>query len=293
MLIKAIQFALKAHQSSQAMIITKPETIKENTDNSAAIGVFDSGVGGLSIAKCIHQTLPNENLIYVADTLYAPYGDMQPGDLAERVHAIAQYFLNKKVKAMVVACNTATVNVISQLRKEIDVPIIGVEPAIKPAAHESKNAKVGILVTQATAKNEHFSQLVNRYKNNAQVYIQACPGLVDLIEQGKIESEACQKLLQEYLTPLLNNGIDSLVLGCTHYPFLSKQIEAIAGEALTIYETATPVTKQLNRRLLALSIKAPVEQTGQCQFYSSKASSQQSELFSKLWQQTVHLQPLN
>ncbi len=274
------------------MLNTQSRTRKEHSDNSAAIGVFDSGVGGLSIASCIHQTLPNENLIYVADTLHAPYGDMQPQALAKRVHAIAQYFLSKQVKAMVVACNTATVNVIGQLRQEIDVPIIGVEPAIKPAALESKNAKVGILVTQATAKNEHFLQLVNRHKNGAQVHIQACPGLVDLIEQGKIDSIQCQQLLQEYLTPLLNKGIDSLVLGCTHYPFLIKQIENIAGKHLTIHQTATPVTNQLKRRLTDSLLEAPTTQQGQCQFLSSKVSTQQQKLFSKLWQQTVNLQPL-
>ncbi|PKI14326.1 glutamate racemase [Colwellia sp. 12G3] len=256
------------------------------------MGVFDSGVGGLSIAKCIHQTLPYENLIYVADTQYAPYGDIQHDILTKRVHSIAQYFLSKKVKAIVVACNTATVSVISQLREEIEVPIIGVEPAIKPAALASKNAKVGILVTQATAKNKNFIQLVERYKNDAQVSIQACPGLVDLIEQGKIDNKECQQLLQQYLTPLLNEGIDSLVLGCTHYPFLIKQIKAIAGDQLTIYETATPVTQQLKRRLAALSVNASLEQTGQCQFLSSKVSSQQQELFSKLWGQSVDLKPL-
>ncbi len=217
---------------------------------------------------------------------------MQHEALAMRVHAIAQYFLSKNVKAMVVACNTATVNVISQLRKEIEVPIIGVEPAIKPAALESKNAKVGILVTQATAKNAHFNQLVNRYKNGTQVYIQACPGLVDLIEQGRIDSKECQQLLQAYLVPLLNEGIDSLVLGCTHYPFLITQIKAIAGSELNIYETATPVTKQLKRRLAALSISASTKQVGQCQFLSSKVSSQQQQLFSKLWQKPVDLKAL-
>jgi glutamate racemase len=217
---------------------------------------------------------------------------MQHSDLTKRVHSIAQYFLSQKVKAMVVACNTATVNVISQLRKEIEVPIIGVEPAIKPAALESKNAKVGILVTQATAKNERFTQLVNRYKNDAQVYTQACPGLVDLIEQGRIDSNECQQLLEKYLTPLLDEGIDSLVLGCTHYPFLIDQIKAIAGSQLNVYETATPVTKQLKRRLTELSIAAPTKQLGHWQFLSSKVSSQQQELFSKLWHQPVDLQPL-
>ena len=150
------------------------EKISKNVNNKQAIGVFDSGVGGLSIAQCITDLLPDEELIYVADSKFAPYGKLSTGDIIKRVNHISDQLVAMNVKAIVIACNTATVNAIDQLRQRIDIPIIGVEPAIKPAASNSKTKSVGLLVTQATAQNKRFIALVDKYSNNTKVHIQPC-----------------------------------------------------------------------------------------------------------------------
>lgn len=277
------------------IIISKTEKVNLKSINSsnqnAAIGIFDSGIGGLSIAKCISKQLPNENLIYVADSLHAPYGDKSVDFIIERVNLIAQQLINQGVKALVIACNTATVNAIKQLRTRVGIPVIGVEPAIKPAAKLSKAKKVAVLVTQATSENKRFLSLINEHHNGAQVIIQPCPGLVEIIEQGQQHSPACQVLLQSYLQPLLSQGIDTLVLGCTHYPFVQQQINAITGNAIQVVETAEPVTLQLSRQLAQTNIVNSSNQLGHHQFFSSEPSENQQQLFNQLWQTEVNLKP--
>ena len=229
-------------------IVSSPLNFNSSVNNNP-IGIFDSGVGGLSIAKYIKQHLPNEKLIYVADTQHAPYGEKSTDFIIERVNVIAHQMLTKNIKALVIACNTATVNAIDQLRASISLPIIGVEPAIKPAAIYSKSKSVGILVTQATATNKRFLTLVEKFSNGAEVTIQPCPGLVELIEQGQIESQQCIELLNHYLNSLMNKGIDTIVLGCTHYPFLQEKIKTFCGNKIKIMDTAAPVTNELQRQL--------------------------------------------
>lgn len=215
----------------------------------APIAIFDSGIGGLTIANRIEKYLPNEQLIYVADHKFAPYGEKSVVFIQQRVNEIANYFVSKKVKAIVIACNTATVNAIDQLRTRINIPIIGVEPAIKPAAKQSINKKVGILVTLATSKNERFLSLVSQHKNGAKVFIQPCAGLVEAIERNELEADSTRQLLTSYLLPLKEKHIDTLVLGCTHYPMLEKQIKAIIGKEITLIDTALAVSKQLKNQL--------------------------------------------
>ncbi len=260
--------------------------------NDAKIGIFDSGIGGLSIAKCIAEQLPNENLIYVADSLHTPYGEKSVDFIIERVNTIAEQLLRRDVKALVIACNTATVNAITQLRSRVDIPVIGVEPAIKPAALSSKNKKVGILVTLATSKNPHFRALVNNHHNGAEVFIQPCPGLVEMIEQGQQNAHHCRVLLNSYLEPLLIKGIDTLVLGCTHYPFVKQQISAIVGDAIKIIETAEPVTLQLSKTLIKANIASVSTRLGQQQFFSTAMGKNQQKLFNQLWQTEINLQAL-
>ncbi|WP_220465961.1 MULTISPECIES: glutamate racemase [unclassified Colwellia] len=258
--------------------------------DTPAIGIFDSGIGGLSIAKCIHQHLPNENLIYVADSQFAPYGDKSSAEIIERVNKIADWLIRQQVKAIVVACNTATVSAIDQLRLRVSIPIIGVEPAIKPAALHSKTKKVALLVTGATAINTRFLSLVNKHKNGAEIYIQPCPGLVELIEQGLHESEQCLEILHTFLQPLVQSNIDTLVLGCTHYPFVRSLIQRIVGDKITIMETAQPVTDQLTRQLANQGLLASTLSISQQHFFSSKVSKQQAKLMSVLFGQNVTLQ---
>lgn len=260
--------------------------------DSRPIGIFDSGVGGLSIAKCITQQLPNENFIYLADNLHAPYGNKSTKFIVERVNTIAQTLVKKNIKALVIACNTATVNAIDQLRQQLSIPIIGVEPAIKPAALYSKNKNIAILVTQATANNARFLNLVQRFSMGANVIIQPCPGLVELIEQGNIDSADCHNLLLNYLLPLKDQQIDTIVLGCTHYPFLIEKINHIIGHQIKIIDTAAPVTKELSHQLMRHKLYAPKNNTSNQAFYSSKNNNFVSDIFNDLWRDNTnkHLQ---
>ncbi len=237
--------------------------------------------------------MPNENIIYIADSFHAPYGEKSVDLIIERVNVIAGKLIDKGVKAIVIACNTATVNAIEQLRSQMDIPIIGVEPAIKPAAKQSASKKVAILATQATSKNQRFNDLVDLHHNGADVYIQPCPGLVEFIEQGLQHSQACNTLLANYINPLVNKGIDTLVLGCTHYPFVQKQISAIAGEEVNIIETAAPVTLQLEKKLTERNITACHSQQGKHHFFSSLVNKQQQKVFSQLWQSSLTLNSLD
>jgi len=252
------------------------------------IGIFDSGIGGLSIAKFIMQQLPNEQLIYVADSLHAPYGEKPTAFIIERVNRVAQILQERKVKAMVIACNTATVNAIDQLRAIVDIPIIGVEPAIKPAAIYSKTKKVGILVTQATANNKRFLALIERFSNGAQVLVQPCPGLVELIEQGKLQSHQCADLLAHYLIPLINQGVDTIVLGCTHYPLLQEKIVNLCGPQIKIMDTAAPVTNELQRQLIINQLPTTSKESATIEFLSSSPSGALDKLSASLINQVVN-----
>jgi glutamate racemase len=279
---------------TQNQLVAKKTVVplKSVPANSQAIGVFDSGIGGLSIAKCIHQNLPHENIIYVADSQFAPYGNKSSANIIERVNKISDWLINQQVKAIVVACNTATVSAIDQLRLRVSIPIIGVEPAIKPAAIQSKTKKIALLVTQATAVNTRFLSLVNKHKNGAEIYIQPCAGLVELIEQGLYKSEQCRKKLKAFLMPLLQSNIDTLVLGCTHYPFVRQLIQDIIGDKITIMETAQPVTEQLARQLEIKGLLASHQHISQQHFFSSEISQEQAQLMSVLFGKNIPLQQL-
>ena len=250
------------------------------TEANRPIVIFDSGLGGITIAKEIRQQLPSENLIYLADSAFAPYGDKSPAQIIKRVNAIANWCKTLTAKSLVVACNTATVTAIDSLRAQYAMPIIGVEPAIKPAAKASLTKHIGILATQATASNSRFLALSTQHANNCQVHIQPCPGLVELIEQDQSESAACQALLMQYLTPLLEHNIDHLVLGCTHYPILTEQINALLKEHSTIdvelMETAKPVTQQLKQTLSEAQLLASNNQHPWQQFYTTAQIEQQN-----------------
>ncbi|WP_206485484.1 glutamate racemase [Thalassotalea sp. G2M2-11] len=271
------------------MTLTRPQSLPPALTPSQAIGVFDSGLGGLTITKQIVTHLPNEHLIYVADSAYAPYGELTTAQIHQRANTISHWLVKQGCKAIVIACNTATVNVIEQLRARFSLPIIGVEPAIKPASQISNNKKVAILVTQATARNSNFLSLVEQHKNDSEVVIQPCPGLVELIEQGEMASPKCQQLLAHYLQPLLKQNIDTLVLGCTHYPFVSDLIKKLLGDKVALVETSTPVTLQLIKQLEKFHLLNDNSTSGQQQFYSSLANEVQQQLFIKLWGKQLEL----
>ena len=213
------------------------------------IGVFDSGVGGLSILDEALQQLPHHNYIYFADSANAPYGDKPPQWIAERSLQICHYLMEQDCSAIVVACNTATAEAIATIRSTLDIPIIGVEPGIKPAAMQSQNGIVGVLATEATLNSDKFNALLANLPEHCQFIKQAGAGLVPLIEAGLIETPEMQALLRSHLKPILDQGADTLVLGCTHYPFLKKMIRAVVGDSMTLIDTSDAVVRQLLRQI--------------------------------------------
>lgn len=264
-----------------------------HTSNNRPIGIFDSGVGGLSIVNCIKEQLPNEKIIYIADSLYAPYGDKPDDIIIKRVNVIVNELVQQNCKALVIACNTATVIAVEQLRAKVSIPIIAVEPAIKPAVIQSKTKKIAILTTQATAKNQRFLTLVEKFKLDSSVYIQPCPGLVELIENNQLHSSKFKQLLQLYLTEILEKNVDTIVLGCTHYPFFADKIKSIVGKEITLMETALPVTEQLKRQLIKNKLTNTIPKDhltfAEHEFLSSEPSIQLNQLMSSLTQNTIQL----
>ncbi|MDI9309399.1 MAG: glutamate racemase [Limnohabitans sp.] len=211
--------------------------------NTHPIGLFDSGIGGTSIWKEIHQLLPNENTIYLADSKNAPYGKKTKEEIINLCFKNVDFLLGQKCKLIVVACNTATTNAIKELRAKYDIPFIGIEPAIKPAANLSETQTIGILATKGTLNSELFNRQVENY-SNIKILEQVGYGLVELIENGKIESEEMKNLLKLYLRPMITANIDYLVLGCSHYPYLIPQIKKILPEHIKIIDSGQAVAKQ-------------------------------------------------
>src|SRR5574340_1031098 len=185
------------------------------------IGVFDSGVGGLSVLREIRRELPGEHLLYVADSGHAPYGDKPRQMIEARSVAIVEFLLNRGAKAVVVACNTATGASVETLRARFAVPIVAMEPAVKPAAESTKSGVIGVLATSGTLGSGNFARLHQRFGAKVEILVQACPGLVELVEAGDLSGDRTRALIEKYLVPLLAQQADNIVLGCTHYPFLA------------------------------------------------------------------------
>jgi glutamate racemase len=224
------------------------------------IGVFDSGVGGLSILDEALRQLPQHDYIYLADSANAPYGEKSSQWIAQRSLQICQYLNNAQCDAIVVACNTATAEAIKQIRSTLSVPVIGVEPGIKPAAMQTQKGIVGVLATEATLKSDKFNALLATLPSECQFIRQAGAGLVPLIEAGKANSEETLELLTKHLEPIQIAGADTLVLGCTHYPFLRKAIRKLLGNSINLIDTSEAVVKQLKRQIEPLEeeIKSPL-----------------------------------
>jgi len=211
--------------------------------NDRPIGVFDSGIGGTSIWKAIHDLMPNEQTIYLADSKNAPYGQKSKAEIVALSMKNTDLLIEMGCKLIVVACNTATTNAIQELRAKYDIPFIGIEPAIKPAATNSKTQTIGILATKGTLNSELFNKTAEKYQDT-KIIEQIGYGLVQLIEDGQINSQEMTQLLYSYLTPMIEANIDYLVLGCSHYPYLIPQIKKILPEHIQIIDSGEAVAKQ-------------------------------------------------
>jgi glutamate racemase len=217
----------------------------------ASIGVYDSGVGGLSVLRALKAKLPGESFIYVADCGHAPYGDRPATFVESRARDIAGFLNQHGAKALVIACNTASVVAVQSLREMYTLPIVAMEPAIKPATQVSRSKVVLVLATSNTIRSPSVARLCSTYGADTRVILQACPGLADQVERGRFHDPVTQQLLESYLRPGLDAGADTIVLGCTHYAFLVEAIATIAGPAVTIVEPSGAIASQLSRVLPA------------------------------------------
>lgn len=224
------------------------------------IGVFDSGLGGLSVLQHLTVTLPAADFIYIADSANAPYGTKQDDFIADRSLQISQYLLQQEVSAIVIACNTATAAAVQHIREQCPVPVVAIEPALKPASLQSQTGRIGVLATASTLNSTRYQQLARQFTRQVTCYQQAANGLVEQVEAGALDSRETIRLLENYLQPMLENDVDQLVLGCTHYPFLLPAIRAITGDVVTIIDTGKAVSEQLARVLQEQGINS-TEQT--------------------------------
>ncbi len=257
--------------------------------SSQPIGVMDSGVGGISVLKHIHALLPHENLLYVADSKYAPYGNKTPAEITARCFAVADFLIAQNVKALVVACNTATAAAIDAMREKYTLPIIGMEPAVKPAAEASKNGVVGVLATVGTLKSAQFAALLESYGRNVKVVTQACVGLVECIERGELDTPETKALIRQYTAPLLAEGADTIVLGCTHYPFVKHVIREIVGDKISLIDTGGAVAKQLKRQLEENGFLSTSNQPASVQFWTNSEADNAKLVIEALWSERAEV----
>lgn len=252
------------------------------------IGVFDSGLGGISVLREIHRLLPEEELIYIADSGHAPYGNKSTAYITQRCLQLSEFLLEQGAKMLVVACNTATAHAIDTMRKQLSVPVIGMEPAVKPAARLTRTGVVGVLATQQTVQSQRLQRLIQDYATGVKVVTQGCPGLVEHVERGDFASPELRVLLAQYTQPLVEQGMDVLVLGCTHYPFLVTSLRDIVGCEINILETSNAVAQHVMRLLDKYQLTTSEQQQGSVRFYSSKADSSHWQSMQLLWQQPIH-----
>lgn len=236
------------------------DEISQVTDKfiEPCIGVFDSGVGGLTVLRELRRELPDVSLRYVADTAHAPYGQRSAAYIAERSERVAEHLIERGARLLVVACNTATAHAIAALRARWPaLAIVGTEPGIKPAVASSRNGRVGVLATPATLASRRFADLLDRHAQHAQIFAQPCPGLVDLIEAGDLDAPALRTLAAEFCKPLREAGVDTVLMGCTHYPLVQHLLQAELGSEVRLLNIETAVAQQAARLWAALD-PAPV-----------------------------------
>jgi glutamate racemase len=240
------------------------------SNSTSPIGIFDSGVGGLSVLRAIRVQMPEESVIYFGDQGHIPYGPRPMEQIRDFSEAITRFLLNQDAKIIVVACNTASAAALKYLREKFpDVSFVGMEPAVKPAAEYTQTGKVGVLATPATFQGALYASVVERFANGVELLQNTCSGLVQEIEEGNLDGEATRQILSDALVPMLEKNIDTVVLGCTHYPFVIPLIQQIVGENVRVIDPAPSVAKQVGRVLEAKELKNESHAHGDVKFYTS------------------------
>lgn len=240
------------------------------TISNNPIGVFDSGVGGLSVLREVRALMPQENIIYFGDQGHVPYGPRPMKQIQDFSEGITRFLLAQNAKIIVVACNTASAAALKYLRETFpDVQFVGMEPAVKPAAEKTQTGKVGVLATPATFQGALYASVVERFANGVELFQNTCSGLVQQIERGNLNGDDTKKILEDALHPMLEKNIDTVVLGCTHYPFVIPLIERIVGEKVRVIDPAPSVAKQVKRLVEAGEMANQSGQDGKVRFITS------------------------
>jgi glutamate racemase len=236
----------------------------------APIGMFDSGIGGLSILREVQRQLPNENILYLADQAHVPYGSRSLENVRQLSFAITDFLIEQGVKLVAVACNTASAASLHALReRHPQIPFVGMEPAVKPAAENSQTRTVGVLATPATFQGALFASVVERFADGVTVLQETLPGLVEQVEKGEIDSARTRSILEQGVRPLLDAGADTLVLACTHFPFVIPQLQAIVGEGIRVIDPAPAVARQIGRLLTQRNQRSDAIEAGTVRYMSS------------------------
>jgi len=237
---------------------------------TSPIGIFDSGVGGISVLRAIRNQMPEESVIYFGDQGHVPYGSRSLEQIQDFSEAITRFLLEQGAKIIVVACNTASAAALKYLRQKFpDVQFVGMEPAVKPAAEHTHTGKVGVLATPATFQGALYASVVERFANGVELFQDTCPGLVQQIEQGKLNGVEARRILEGALLPMIEKNIDTVVLGCTHYPFVIPLIQQIVGDNVRVIDPAPAVAKQTGRLLEARGMRNKSGSKGDVKFYTS------------------------
>lgn len=250
---------------------------------NSPIGIFDSGVGGISVLRALREQMPEESVVYFGDQGHVPYGPRSMAQIQNFSEGITRFLLEEGAKVIVVACNTASAAALKDLRQKFpEVPFVGMEPAVKPAAEHTQTGKVGVLATPATFQGALYASVVERFANGVQLFQNTCPGLVQQIEQGNLDGSETRRILEAALLPMLEKNIDTIVLGCTHYPFVIPVIQQIVGENVRVIDPAPAVARQTGRLLEAHSLRNTLAGRGKVKIYTSGDANAMKSLLPSL-----------
>ena len=241
------------------------------------IGVFDSGVGGISVLKELVKIMPNENFIYFGDSYNAPYGTKSLDEIKSLTVKNANFLVEKGVKAIVIACNTATSAGAKKVREMLDIPVIGIEPALKPAALMSENPKIAVMATPLTLKLEKFANLMEKFDENAVIYTIECPEIVGFVEKGILDGVEIENCIRKYFEPLKDIKLDGVVLGCTHYPFVKEVIQKVVGDNVKLFDGGKGTAKELLRQLKEKNLLSDRKEKGNVEFLNSSGNTEIEE----------------
>ena len=258
------------------------------------IGLLDSGLGGLSVMSAIRAEFPHENLIYAADCGHAPWGNRDDTFIAERVDAVVEYLLSRKIKALVRACNTATAVSAERLRARLSIPVVGIEPAVLPAARATRTKVFGVMATVKTIESERYQRLKHLVEDPAiQILDCPCPGLMECVEDGAFNTPETRSLIASFVEPLLEKNIDQLVLGCTHYPFLHDAIGEVAGPGVALINPAPAVARHLRTVLADIDALASRQEAGTDEYFVTGANALRERVLQTLTNPAAKLQNLD